>query len=422
MYPIDNDMKDFFNPQDRSDLPAEFSWENMEAGILDKMNKMQPEEGPLKESFITQNKYYLTLAALLLAVMTYLGFHPENNNILGSIQETSNVEDIKKNTKGNLIETLNHPSNSKGAHALLNDSVKTNEPSKATQLNRLAQHSRASEIIYLKNSLGTSRPYESSKSTLQNYQGILERNPQFEEPTSPDPILILSKKLTPIQSETTKTDFQIPNREALISFKKSILSQDSALLPFRKKAKNQSKNQLSFESGMCFWDEGSRSNTSNSFENPLPSYQIQGLYKWSVNGNTFLLTGLQYQRLNSKLDFRTTIPDYLLVLTDTVVRIYKDVSTGEIEKVYGNVEQTVVAERLVVHHNTSDLFKILLGVGRQITFKGFHTDFFGGIAINTVSLNQGRTVVNGQIVDYNGGSNAIMHNRIYAEFFWWRAP
>lgn len=179
-------------------------------------------------------------------------------------------------------------------------------------------------------------------------------------------------------------------------------------------AADKSPNQLILEGGVTFWNDGDRNSMSDRarYESPLTSFQIQGYFVRNFKRNYFVMAGLQYQQLESKFQYNTTIPDYKIIIKDTVLQVQNNPLTGEQNVIYGDVEQTVQAERRVRHYNRTQLFKVSLAAGKSWRFNSFQFDVYLGGALNSLVQNQGRMLFDNSIIDYNGTSNPLFQNQM----------
>lgn len=179
----------------------------------------------------------------------------------------------------------------------------------------------------------------------------------------------------------------------------------------------KSPNQLILEGGMTFWNEGYGNSQPKraQYETPLPSFQLQGHYMRSFNRDYFVIAGLQYQQLESRFQYSNTIQDYTITLEDTIIQVQNNLLTGEQNIIRGDVEQSVQAERRVLHHNQTRLFKVSAGIGKMWRFKSFQTDVYLGGALNGLTHNRGRTIGRDAIIDYNGPSNSLFQNQLTVE-------
>lgn len=172
-------------------------------------------------------------------------------------------------------------------------------------------------------------------------------------------------------------------------------------------------NLLVLEGGVNLWTEGYGNSMSDreQYETPIPSFQLQGSYMKGLKGGYFIMAGLQYQQLESRLDYSNTIEDYQITLEDTIVEIRKNSLTGMETLIRGDAVQSVRAERIVRHFNRTQLFKTSLAIGKQWRFNAFQTDVYLGGALNGIVRNQGRMFFDNEIINYEGTTNPAFHNQ-----------
>ena len=172
-------------------------------------------------------------------------------------------------------------------------------------------------------------------------------------------------------------------------------------------------NQLVLEGGINFWNEGYGNSSPDRklYEAPIPSFQVQGSYMKGLKGGYFLMAGLQYQQLESRLDYRDIMEDYQVILKDTIVEVRTNLMTGQETLIRGDAVQTVRAERIVRHYNKTQLLKTSLAFGKSWRFHHFQTDVYLGGALSGILANQGRMVYQDSVIDYNGTSNLFYQNR-----------
>ncbi|MBK9255174.1 MAG: hypothetical protein IPM42_06760 [Saprospiraceae bacterium] len=184
-----------------------------------------------------------------------------------------------------------------------------------------------------------------------------------------------------------------------------------------KSFKSKTRNQLILEGGLTFWDEGDNNTIPSraQYESPITSYQLQGYYLRSFKSSYFIMAGLQYQQLESKLVFDNTIQDYKIILKDTIKQVHNNSLTGEKRVIYGDVEHSVEAHHRIRHYNKTKLFKISMALGKTWKFSSFQADIYLGGALNTIVHNQGRMFYNDSIIDYNGSSNILFNNQMTAD-------
>ena len=179
------------------------------------------------------------------------------------------------------------------------------------------------------------------------------------------------------------------------------------------KSLNKKNKQFILEGGLNIWNgiyNDDVPETAN-YETPLSSFQVQANYLNHFKNDYFLMAGLQFQKLESRFKYRTTLDDYLVTVEDTIVQVRRDLLTGQNENVYGDIETSTVAERRIIHHNSSNLFRFTAAGGKSWLFKSFQADVYVGAAINVLVENEGRTYYQGEIIDYSGKSNSLFENQ-----------
>jgi len=124
-----------------------------------------------------------------------------------------------------------------------------------------------------------------------------------------------------------------------------------------------------------------------------------------------LLTGLQWQRLESRLDWRTAVEDYQIILQDTIVLVETNSLTGKESKVRGDVTLTVPADRVVRHHNQAQLIQIPLAVGKTWLHRNWQGDLLAGGALAVYTHHQGRTLYREELQDYAGPTTEFSDNQ-----------
>ena len=148
-----------------------------------------------------------------------------------------------------------------------------------------------------------------------------------------------------------------------------------------------------------------------AYERTIISHQAGLHYIHPLKKDFTLLLGLQFQQLENRFDWSAAVDDYTITLTDTVVQIRTNTLTGEQTVVRGDVELTVPAKRTVRHYNTTQLFQIPLAIGKTWAVKSWQADVFIGSTLNIFSANEGRTLYQGELLDYDGTHTGFANNR-----------
>lgn len=464
-------MKDFFNKKDISDIPQELEWENMEKGIFEKMEAIQKAES-VKNKKVLYKRRLLLLVLFLGLFFLGLTFFFRNTNFYGTEQTSQgSQEKFKDNelpTRDGIKKIDDKPVNEAVASDKdqNNDNSPThfgpsvvNTPLKGTAKNRpkqasvtpVADTTNEEDASFNKHAqrhkVSTQLPYSQGQAngataaTLDKMpqgkdspRGTLEETiPQNGANAALDSALDIPAPFLPERFKAEALSKNVPlvpskiigKTEKPNSTSGKTKSTLAALWPAEKQASLdrsgaiEAGQQIILEGGITVWDKGTAQSLPNekSYENPLLSFQIQANYARGIKDNFFFMTGLHYQQLESRFYYSTTIPDYVVTLRDTLVQVRNNMITGEQENVYGDVQQTVEANRKVVHYNTSRLFKTSLAAGRSWYFKGMQADAYLGAALNALTFNSGRTLVNDTLRDYSGWRTSVIENRFGVEAF-----
>ncbi|MCB9263458.1 MAG: hypothetical protein H6558_00380 [Lewinellaceae bacterium] len=171
--------------------------------------------------------------------------------------------------------------------------------------------------------------------------------------------------------------------------------------------------RLSLVGGATWWNMGygQAKPERYAYERTIISHQAGLHYIHPLKKDFTLLLGLQFQQLENRFDWSAAVDDYTITLTDTVVQIRTNTLTGEQTVVRGDVELTVPAKRTVRHYNTTQLFQIPLAIGKTWAVKSWQADVFIGSTLNIFSANEGRTLYQGELLDYDGTHTGFANNR-----------
>lgn len=449
------DMKDFFAKGDGPELPKDFQWENMEAGIRDKMERIQASEAKDRPSFFWRKPYLLPLVLLLVlgSGLGYLFFSPrgtdgpetelraplpvsgvksESEEIISQAKLKNRTRSLQDSKNSKLIEggqtelSSKHSDASSRQHSLKKFQTKHSlEP--ANSVTQSSESEQSSASITDKEDELAGRRTNVLKLELKESRDLVKGLKLEDEPKL-DLLPILDTGRLRFYKGTGPADQTAYNNLPADTSENAGAAEDSISAGYATTAITQdkldklkkSRGQLMLlEAGLSLWDAGTGESLPgrDQYESNLLSHQVQGHYQWYIKPGTFLMLGFQYQQLESKLDYRKRISDYQIVLRDTVIRVTRNMATGREEPVYGDVSQSVEAERLVIHYNRSRFLRISFGAGKSWQLKGFQADLYGGFALNTLSHHQGRTLINNDIVNYSNGANAVIRNSLLPEAF-----
>ena len=448
-------MNDFFDQDEQQDLPKEFQWENMKGSILDKMERIQAEESNSRRFFYFK-KRYLALLLFSVSIVAFTGVYYGTDLFRKNdqIQEFNNNLPTESNPEGNSSNheksETNRRSNAAEGHTAgstdesgqennysntektgIKDRIEKVNPSqhsaqqqgdkgKAIQPKQDRVQGAEQQPKFADNTEDVAEQFESTDKNTNN-TGNEGQDSNTRKAVSNDSTESRStEQETPVQNnkeDISSADSGQVNDELNDSI--SVATESPSSMNTKKNKSANLKAQFGLETGIGFWSAGTRQSLPmrEQYETHLLSYQTQGYFTWALESDLFFIAGIQYQRLESRLNYNRVIPDYVLTFNDTVIRVYHDVLTGAEEKVYGDVEQTVEAERVVIHYNTTNLFKLSLGGGKSWHRNDLQFDVYGGLSLNMVSQNSGRTFLNNNLIYYEGSSNEIINNRMSVEGF-----
>lgn len=407
-------------------LPPELDWNNMKDGIFDKIQALEQEASSQRNNRRSGRRTGLFILLFFVCTLGLFSFF--QHMITDSDAESNNLVQFSENQKladeQNRASHNNSDSTPPNREKLSGEVIaKENKTTNAKELSLGYEESEPNQ---------DSRKYESPQTNRNHVQKGSHRNEKdppnkFQDraeatqripDTVKDPLRPLTDdKFTGLMAQIPELQTLPPYGFVEISLDKiqdSIFGIQKIDNAFRPRIRHdRSPDQLILEGGLTFWEEGFGNIKPEraQYESPLPSFQLQGHYMRSLNRNFFVMAGLQYQQLESKLRYNNTIQDYKVVIEDTIIQVQNNAITGEQRLIRGDVEQFVQAERRVRHYNKTQLFKLSLAIGKNWRFNSFQTDVYLGGALNTLVHNQGRMFYESEIMDYAGTSNSFFNNQ-----------
>lgn len=416
-------FKDFIEKEDHSVSP-EYDWENMKDGIFSKMESIREEEKPAGSKRKRVGLFLLLFLGLI--IIPYAIYDqwltekaPEDVNALQQV----------------VADTVPVRSNMPESNAAL-PQVRESSPSpEGKELNTRREVISANQEKALKQEekplkglpMGVGKP---SGTYAPNNE--LEKDEQYNTAASEPSERIAQNaisNLTPLHRKSLPassfkgSEIKVLAMDSLYEMEGGLMSpldKDYDLAPGNRLAilrRGPLPDQLIVEGGITFWNRGLGDSPREDvqYEKPINSFQLQGFYVRSLKRNYFIMGGLQYQQLESRFKYNYTIQDYTIVLEDTVVQVQNDVNTGQQNVIYGDVEQTVAAERRIVHYNKIKLLKLTLAAGKSWHFNSFQTDVYLGVAMNSLVQNKGRMLYRDELISYSGASNELYQNQLMVD-------
>ena len=173
--------------------------------------------------------------------------------------------------------------------------------------------------------------------------------------------------------------------------------------------------QLSVHSGIAHWSPGYGEDLPENanYEQSILSYYTHLSYTHRFGNNYTLTAGLQYQQLETQLQWSQRIEDYTTVtLQDTIVKIQVSTLTGNASEIRGDVEVSVDATRNIRHYNQYRTLQIPLALGKSWRFGNrWQAGLSIGSAVNVLSQNKGRYIYQGELQEMDGPATKLLDNR-----------
>ena len=150
----------------------------------------------------------------------------------------------------------------------------------------------------------------------------------------------------------------------------------------------------------------------NDFERTLLSFHAQINYVHTFKNGFVLMTGLQYQRLESVFDWQKDLENHTVTLKDTIVSIQNNLITGQQTIKVADIEVPVPATRIVKHYNSTRIYSIPVAMGKSWRCRKWQMDVMAGASVNIRSGNIGKTLFNDEIIEYNAARTEFLDNRV----------
>lgn len=405
-----NKLNKLFSEGDTG-LPPELSWEQMEEGILEKMEALEaPPSNGLSNGDIIRIVSTLLLCLLpalffnkgLLLDSTGAASSETGQAVADAAEPAISTKDEGEGT-GHAFPRVNQQTSVGATHK--SDEVAETAAALPPANGRQDQYTIGSEAPFNPSTAllptgSFSSPQKSAGSTEQPLQdtghasGITVETPAIQAPIA---------KLLPLATLNLG-----PQRIAAEPFLpgKVTIEPHPNLIPAR---------QLALHSGIAQWDPGYGEGLPENanYEQPILSYYTHLSYTHRFGNNYTLAVGLQYQQLETQLQWSQRIEDYTTVtLQDTIVEIQVSSLTGNASEVRGDVEVSVGATRNIRHYNQYRILQIPLTLGKSWVFgKRWQAGLSVGSAVNVLSQNKGRYIYQGGLREMDGPATELIDNR-----------
>ncbi|MEZ4961877.1 MAG: hypothetical protein R2830_18760 [Saprospiraceae bacterium] len=415
-------------PDGQPPLPPELDWERMEAGILKKMDDLESGKAPRRPGNFKKIAAAVVLLAILILLVKYctqtkVGFALENAVATQKqpaeapagpemqhppiIAETpSSGSDGNPATPPTARDTgrgagKNGPSSISPSPETADKSTRDANATNGTNPpNRHAGSSEA-KVGQPKQALTTGAENTDAENAGLAPKGTISTSVEQAKPPFEAPV----ESQSPVSAEA------LPFRTFFVEGEKARpgLLEIPVAEP-EKSPTRKGKGRIFLLGGATAWGMGYGSNKPerHDFENATVSFHTGFSYVHTLKNNFTLAIGMQVQQLESRFEWNQDLNDYKVTLMDTVLEVRVNTLTGETEELRGDVELNVPARRMVRHHNTVRLYQIPFAVGKTWASKKWQTDVMLGGAITVFSKNNGRTLHEDELLDYDGTSTSFL--------------
>lgn len=401
--------------EDNSQLPPELDWEQMQDGIFEKMNELQSQEKSTNKYFSIRN-IFIVSAIVLIILLSQLICSPkdvkfasedstalESRDVTEILQPTNTLSKIEEKT--NASSAVKDAGYSNSENPLTSDislEIKStsNLISNSKKSNSINQARTIKASIVDNNSVNKNFIDETTNNqTSKNKDGENEKRPLNTS-------LIETRNHTVISNISTKQLFV--DTEPISVILPSFYFNKVTPLSIPK-----NKGRLSLIGGLSLWTAGygNPKPERSEYENTMPSFNAQLNYFHPLKKNYTLMIGFQILQLESQFDYSASLDNQTITLTDTIIQIQNNLITGKQTEIRGDVEVAVDAVRNVKHYNTIKIYQIPFAIGKTWISNKWQTDLLIGGTVNILTNNEGRTLFNDEIQDYNSTSTDFLSNQ-----------
>lgn len=420
----DNHKK--LRPLEDGQIPPELQWENMEAGIFQKMEEIKAESA--NDSGERRRRRGFLFFFLLLGVLTPTALLLNRTSTIedstGAIvsaelpsEKADDAQPVVAENSTNMkeVQPQNYEQQTGGNTAEELQVERVNE-SDADADQRVELEASTSDIQLAATSSQETRRQiaegneaRSIESGYLGAQGRLVEQLIAEEAvtSSPSPYSMAPvDKLTdealiiPLISHSATVGVDLP----------TIVSSELPSSP----SVSRIPAQFWATAGASWWSPGYGDTKPEraEFEESILSYQGQLNLVQPLKNDFFISAGIQYQRLENRFNWNTLDEDTEIVLEDTIIQIQRNAITGQETLVRGDVTLTIATEREVQHFNSFSLLQLPFAVGKSWGEKKWRTHLMlGGVASLSFSRT-GRTLYAGKVADFDNDRPSIWSDKI----------
>ncbi len=420
-----------------TELPDDFSWENMESGIFEKMNDLNHRENSDKK--IVPYKMFWLLAIISLIGVTIIYQINQSKFTENKITESKDIANHSSDTHKSLVEessnVINQPKEESKKQITIDSDIKNNLERSNTLLQKKNEtnnvnYSQANTDLNesstrSKDQLSSNNNNTSSNGKIEAVSNVMDEKNNNEEVASmidhlipnPQSTTKISQKLN---NESEKEKDQISKKKIrtllqmeavntsvvqnVFSLNNTIPQIDlaftnvSSLQEDELKIKSK-KWSISLGSALINWDQNVDNNPSFEDINTLLSNSQSLSTEYFVNKNWSISGGLEKRNLWSKLNTQT-VNEVQRDVENTAVQYLVYAFDNSRDTVYGTATVIDTSTRSVVHHNKVSQLSIPLLMNYTKTFNRFDVGLGLGFDFIIKSKSEGRFRENTDIVDY----------------------
>jgi hypothetical protein len=418
-------------------IPPELEWSEMEKGIREKM-ALKKAVGSAPASSAKRRRWMLLLAFLVISVpiIWYLsttgrtdtdasnrnttieenivdyrvGKTPENELLdkrpesKATVNQNASSEGLKSSNDPNLTRLNGSPGVTRGIESVVGNAGVSVSQSGTNSRKQGMEPSTGNSLIS-----GSTEVSLSASSAIHSSDP--EKTISIASMDLTDPILEQRRSILNVRNlETIRTQLVPGNLSLMDRLEVSIDRKEDPC--FCQDPVNS--HRMVFLGGVTSWKPvyGTAKPERYDFERTLLSFHTQINYVHTFKNGFVLMTGLQYQRLESVFYWQKDLENHTVTLKDTIVSIQNNLITGQQTIKVADIEVPVPATRIVKHYNSTRIYSIPVAMGKSWRCRKWQMDVMAGASVNIRSGNSGKTLFSDEIIEYHGARTEFLDNRI----------
>ncbi len=430
----DNHKK--LRPLEDGPLSPELQWENMEAGIFQKMEELQAantvdDQKRHRRAFL----FFLLFLGILIPTLLFINQGPASQKSVAEPTQRILPDGTAADTKMSVAE---EGSQASAAHTF--DEEATANSTNTQELAPLHYEQQNQAVATSSANYFDSESAQSALTVGNNSTpaSLMQTSIPASRSTALEASLVVEEEVLPAatneeQSQGIENDLLVPVNLPKTS-DVSPLTPSHILYPVVSQASRQAVelpaatlptplsdtdkearlSQLWLTGGASWWDPdyGNTKPERDEFETSILSYQAQLNYVYPLRNDWFVMAGIQYQKLENRFDWNAIEDGVQIVLEDTIIQIQQNAITGAQTEIRGDVTLTVSPEREVRHFNSFTLLQVPVAVGKSWGEKKWKTHLMVGAVANLSFSRMGRTLFANKVVDFDNDRPNIWSDKL----------